>query len=132
MGTANRPSLATYARWLPQVRALGLPEDDLQAIPVHPDPPTEEVFLSLGEIPPGAPPADPREPSLVGTRQLYAYRSEVPDALWERLSHGLMSGLPSGTGGTGMFGNPSEKVVDEEEPKLSWRQLEEGQAPWVG
>ena len=54
MGNQTWPPLANYVRWLPQVRAIGLSEEDLQAVPVHPEPPSGEEFISLGEIPPGA------------------------------------------------------------------------------
>lgn|GEM_PF-5324062 len=125
------PPLAEYVRWLPQVRALGLGDADLRAIPVHPEPPDHEDFISLGEIPSGAPPVGPETVPAVGTRHLYAVRPEVPEALWERIALGLRSNRPSGTGGTGMFGNDDEQVVDEENPKESWRRLDEGRAPWI-
>ena len=132
MGNQTWPPLASYVRWLPQVRALGLSEEDLQAVPVHPEPPSGVEFISLGEIPPGAPPVGQQYLPPTGTRQLYALRSEVPERVWEQLTVGLLSGRPSGSGGTGMFGNSEERVVDEENPRESWRRLDEGRRPFLG
>lgn len=132
MGNTRWPPLADYVRWLPQVRALGLTEEQLRAVPVHPEPPSGEEFVSLGEIPLGAPPVGQQYFPPTGTRQLYALRSEVPDEIWERLTIGLLSGRPSGSGGTGMFGNEDERVVDEENPRESWRGLDAGTGPFLG
>ena len=132
MGNHTWPPLANYTRWLPQVRALGLSEAELQAVPVRPEPPSGEEFVSLGEIPPGAPPLGQQCIPPTGTRQLYAVRSEVPEQVWERLTVGLMPGRPSGSGGTGMFGNEEERVVDEENPRESWRRLDAGRDPYLG
>jgi hypothetical protein len=96
---------------------------------VHPEPAEDGEFLSLGEIPPGAPAVGQRDAPVVGTRQLYAYRSEIPAVLWERLGAGLEPREPSGTGAPGMFGNADERVVDEENPRLSWRNLDAGESP---
>ena len=132
MGDAARASLADYVRYLPRVRALGLGEDELRSIPVHDRPPSDDVFLSLGELPPGAPPLEPARFRFVGTRQIYVYRSDLPASLWQRLVVGLAPRRSSGAGGTGMFGNAEEQVVDEENPVQSWRVLDAGEPyrPW--
>jgi hypothetical protein len=128
VGNATWRPLAEYVKYLPRVQELGLRPEELRAIPVHPEPADDEEFLSLGEIPPGAPAVGPRDVPAIGTRQLYAYRSEVSPALWERLGAGLKPRQPSGTGAPGMFGNPAEEVVDEENPQLSWRNLDAGES----
>jgi hypothetical protein len=125
----TRPTLAEYVGYLPRVQALGLTPDELRAIPVHPEPTSNEEIVSLGELPPGAPPVGPERFPFVGTRPLYAYHSEVPPARWRRLVDGLSPRQPSGTGGTGMFGNEAEKVVDEENPKRSWHSVDAGRGP---
>ena len=127
MAGAERPSLAEFVRYLPQVRQLGLEEEQLRAIPVHAEPPAHEDFLSLGELPPGAPPIESGRFSFVGTRQIYAYHSDVPPLLWQKLVTSLQAHRPSGTGGTGMFGNPEERVVDEDDPAHSWHVLNAGE-----
>ncbi len=132
MGDAAPASLADYVRYLPRVRALALTEDELRAIPVHDRPPSDDVFLSIGTLPPGAPPLEPGRFRFVGTRQIYVYRSDVAAPLWQRLVAGLGPRSASGAGGTGMFGNAEERVVDEENPVQSWRVLDAGETyrPW--
>jgi hypothetical protein len=123
------PTLAEYVRYLPRVQALGLTADELRAIPVHPEPTSNEEIVSLGELPPGAPSVGLERFPFVGTRPLYAFHSEVPPSLWQRLVDGLGPHHASGTGGTGMFGNEAEKVVDEENPERSWHTLDAGRQP---
>ena len=127
MGDLERPSLAEFARYLPRVRQLGLGEDELRAVLVHAEPPPSDTFLSLGELPPGAPPLESGTLSFVGTRQIYVYHSDVPPRLWQRLATGLHVPRPSGTGGTGMFGNADEYMVDEDDPSHSWRVVNAGE-----
>ena len=128
MDEAVRPSLAEFVRYLPQVRDLNLTEAELRSIPVHPVPPSDDEFLSLGELPPSAPPLDPSRFPIIGTRQIYVYRSDVPPDLWNRLTLGIGPHRASGARGTSMFGNPEEKVVDEENPAQSWRVLDTGES----
>jgi hypothetical protein len=132
VGDQSPTTLARFVDYLPQIQALHLDPTELAAIRVHPAPPSAEEFLSLGELPPGAPPVGPERFPPVGTRLLYAFRSEVPAPLWNRLTTGLAPHRPSGSGGTGMFGNEAEKVVDGENAQLSWRRLNAGENPWPG
>jgi len=127
VGDATRPSLAEFVRYLPQVQGLDLTEPELRSVPVHAQPATNENFLSLGELPPGAPPMEPGLFPFVGTRQIYAFHSDVPPHLWQRLATGLAPHRPSGTGGTGMFGNSEEQVVDSDDVAQSWRLLNAGE-----
>lgn len=127
MGDAARPALAEFVRYLPQVRELNLTDDDLKAIPVHAEPPSDQEFLSLGELPPGAPSIEEGPFPFVGTRQIYAYCSDVPHHLWQRLVTGVGPHRASGSGGTGMFGNEEEQVVDHDNPAQSWRVLNAGE-----
>ena len=129
MTNGTWPTLAEYVRYLPRVQALGLAADELRAIPVHPEPASNDEIITLGELPPGAPPVGPERFPFVGTRPLYAFHSEVPPALWQRLVDGLSPHRPSGTGGTGMFGNDEEIAVDEDNPKRSWHTLDAGRGP---
>jgi site-specific recombinase XerD len=129
MSAAAEPNLATFIDYLPNVKALNLPVEDLRRVPVHPEPSSDDDFLSLGELPPGAPPVGPTRFPYIGSRPLYAYRPEVPEHLWVRLAAGLASHQPSGTGGTGMFGTPEETFIDEENPERSWQEINAGQAP---
>jgi hypothetical protein len=129
MSAGARPTLAEFIGYLPRVKALNLSADELRAVPVHPEPSTNDDFVTLGELPPGAPPVGPTLFPFVGTRPLYAYRPEVPADLWQRLIVGLSPHQASGTGGTGMFGTPEEKVVDEEDVEASWQEIDAGQAP---
>jgi hypothetical protein len=119
-----------FARFLPWIGKLGLSESDLVAIPVHAEPSSDDEFVTLGELPPGAPPLDEGRFPFVGSRQLYAFHAEVPEPLWRRLVSGLAPGRASGTGGTGMFGTDEERVVDEENPQLAWERLDAGHAPY--
>jgi hypothetical protein len=116
-------------RYLPQIQALDLTPEQIAQIRVRPEPPSDEEFISLGELPLGAPPVGERSFPFTGTRQLYVARSDAPDELWERLATGLLPHRPSGSGGTPLFGNPDERVVDEENPALSWRRLNAGERP---
>lgn len=127
MVEAARATLAEYARYLPGVRDLKLTDRELRSIPVRDRPPSNQVFLSLGELPPGAPPIDAAGFRFVGTRQIYAYQSDVPPRLWQRLVVGMGPRRPSGSGGTGMFGNVEEMVIDGENPAQSWRVLDAGE-----
>ncbi len=122
-----RATLAEYVRYLPRVRDLKLTDRELRSIPVHDRPPSNQIFVSLGELPPGAPPLEANGFRFVGTRQIYAYQSDVPPLLWQRLLLGLGPRRPSGSGGTGMFGNVDESVVDDENPVQSWRVLDAGE-----
>ncbi len=130
MGKTTEVTLADYVDYLPRVKALRLSREELQKIPVHPEPSSDDEFVTLGELPPGAPAVGQTRFPFVGTRPLYAYRREVPAALWRRLVAELTPHRPSGTGGTGMFGTPDEKVVDEENPALSWHTLDAGRDPF--
>jgi hypothetical protein len=123
----RRPTLAQFARYVPRVQALGLGDDELAAVPVHAEPSPDDEFVSLGELPPGAPLVEPDPFPFIGTRQLYAYHRDVPENIWWRLAEGLAPKRPSGTGGTGMFGNADEQVVDQDNPKASWHTLDAGQ-----
>lgn len=127
MGELERPSLAEFARYLPRLGQLGLTESELRSIPVHAEPPPHDEFLSLGELPPGAPPLESSQFPFVGTRQIYVYHPEVSSPLWQRLAISLQVPRPSGSGGTGMFGNDDEQAVDEENPAQSWRTLNAGE-----
>jgi len=127
VGETERPSLEQFARYLPRVHQLGLGTDELRSIPVRAEPPFAEEFLFLGELPPGAPPIEPGRFAFVGTRQIYVYHSDVPPRLWQVLSAGIRVPRASGSGGTGMFGNEDESVVDEEAPAQSWRVLNAGE-----
>jgi hypothetical protein len=129
VANGTRPTLADFVGYLPRVEALHLTADELRAIPVHPEPSSDDEIIALGELPPGAPPVGPTRFPFVGTRPLYAFHSEVPPALWQRLVAGLTPHRPSGTGGTGMFGTPEEKAVDEENPAQSWHTLDAGRSP---
>ncbi|MGH2460392.1 MAG: hypothetical protein ACRDIY_16180 [Chloroflexota bacterium] len=128
VGELEQPSLAEFARYLPRVGLICLSDQELRSIPVHAEPPPQDEFLSLGELPPGAPPLAPSQFRFVGTRQLYVYHAQVPPHLWHRLATGLQVPRPSGSGGTGMFGNADEQAVDEEDPAQSWRVLNAGEA----
>lgn len=129
MSATAKPTLAEYVDYLPNVKALNFSTNELRKIPVHPEPASDDEFITLGELPPGAPPVGPTRFPYIGSRPLYAYRSEVPAPLWQRLVIGLAPHQPSGTGGTGMFGTPVEKVVEEENPEVSWHELDAGQEP---
>jgi hypothetical protein len=126
---ASRPTLADFVNYLPRVKELHLSQDELAAVPVHLKPPDSDEFLELGELPPGAPRVGNGFAPTVGARQLYAYHSEVPPHIWQHLVVGLAPAQPSGTGGTGMFGIPEERVVDEEHPEQGWRELDAGARP---
>lgn len=130
MADREGPTLAQFVRFLPRVQRLGLSEAELRAIPVHGEPPSRDAFLSLGELPPGAPRIEVGPLAFVGTRQIYVYCSEVAGPTWRRLASGLAPHRASGTGGTGMFGNPEEKAVDEENPASSWRILDAGETSY--
>ncbi len=130
MGEETPPTLAEFVGYLPQIQALDLSGAELRAIRVHPEPASDDEFISLGELPPGAPPVGPMRFPPVGTRQLYVYHSEAPESLWQRFVVGLTPHRPSGTGGTGMFGTPEERVVDEENPRQGWRRLDAGRRPF--
>lgn len=126
MGKATVPLLFDFVQYLPQIQQINLSPDELRSIPVHFEPAEDEEFLSLGELPAGTPPKGPDRFTSVGTRQAYAYRSDVPEDLWGRLEVGLLSHRPSGTGGSGMFGTADEHVVDDDDVRKSWRQLDAG------
>jgi hypothetical protein len=126
VGNSIWPPLSDFVQYLPQIRRMNLGPDELRSIPVHFEPPDAEEFLSLGELPAGVPPSGPDAFGFVGTRQAYAYRSDLPDDLWGRLEVGLMPRRASGTGGTGMFGTPDETVVDDDDVRKSWRNLDAG------
>jgi hypothetical protein len=131
VGQPEQATLAEFAKYLPRVReAPGLAPDDLGAIPVHAEPPSADEFVTLGELPPGAPrlPEDRFPP--FGSRQLYAYHADIPPALWRRLVAALAPHQPSGTGGTGMFGTAEERVVDEENPQQAWERFDAGHEPY--
>lgn len=127
MGDQERPILANFVRYCPRLQELDLKEDELRSIPVHAEPPSDTEFLSLGELPPGAPPLDEGRFRFVGSRQIYVYRSEIPPPLWHKLVARLGRAAPSGTGAPRLFGNPEEKVVDSEDPVQSWRVLDAGE-----
>lgn len=127
MVDAGWRSLAEFVRYLPQLEQLDLTEEQLRSIPVRAEPAEDQDFLSLGELPPGAPPLEPGRFGFVGTRQIYAYRSDVPPKLWQRLVTSLGHHRASGTGRKGMFGNSEEQVVDQENPAQSWRRLNAGE-----
>lgn len=126
MGQASSPPLFDFVQYLPQIQRINLSPDELCSIPVHFEPADDGEFLSLGELPPGTSPQGPDRFPSVGTRQAYAYRSDVPDDLWGRLEVGLLPHRASGTGGTGMFGTADEHVVDDDDVRKSWRQLDAG------
>src|SRR5262245_8490082 len=102
--TTGRSTLADFVRYLPRIGELGLSESDLAAIPVHAEPSSDDAFVTLGELPLGAPALVEDSFPVVGTRQIYAYQADVPEPLWRRLVRGLAPNRSSGTGGTGMFG----------------------------
>jgi len=122
-----RPSLAQFIHCLRPELKVAVSETESRDIPVHAEPASDGQFLSLGELPPGAPPIDPGRFPFVGTRQIFVYRSDTPPHLYQRLAVGLRSPRPSGTGGTGMFGNPEEHAVDADAPSHSWRQINAGE-----
>jgi hypothetical protein len=130
VGTTDRSTLAEFARFLPRIGELGLSQSDLAAIPVHAEPSSDDAFVTLGELPPGAPSLLEDRFPVVGTRQLYAFQAEVPKTLWQRLVRGLAPNQSSGTGGTGMFGTDDERFVEEENPQLAWERLDAGHAPY--
>lgn len=120
MGNTNHVALSEFVQYLPPVAEIGLNRDELKAIPVHAEPPSNEDFLSLGELPPGAPPIGLSVFPFIGTRQIYVCRGDVPPH------------QRSGTGKSPMFGNPEERIVDEENPRHSWRRLDAGQSLFPG
>lgn len=132
MGNTDHVALSEFVQYLPQVAEIGLNRDELKAIPVHAEPPSNEDFLSLGELPPGAPPIGPSVFPFIGTRQIYVCRGDVPPHLWNHLAAKIGPHRRSGTGKSPMFGNPEERVVDEENPRHSWRRLDAGQSLFPG
>lgn len=127
MGETARPALAEFVHYLPRVQELNLTQDQVQAIPVHAEPASDQVFIGLGELPPGAPRIEEGPYPFVGTRQIYVYESDTPRHLWQRLVVALGPHRASGSGGTGMFGNADERAVDEDDPAHSWRVLNAGE-----
>ncbi|HUX86099.1 MAG TPA: hypothetical protein VMW65_03775 [Chloroflexota bacterium] len=127
MGDITGTTLTEFVQYLPVVQALNLDTADLEAIRVRAEPPTDEDFLSFGDIPPGAPAIGKVVFPFVGTRQIYVARSDASRCLWNRLARALAPHSPSGSGGTGMFGNDAERFLDEENPELSWRRFRAGQ-----
>ena len=127
--TESSARLGTFSSYLPEIQALNLSDTQRARIAVHSDPTSDQAFLFLGEIPPGAPPVGSSRFGEAGVRQLYVYENEVPEQLWSQLSLTLASKRRSGTGGTGMFGNDAERVVDEDNPRRNWKSLEVGEEP---
>ena len=126
--TESTARLGTFLSYLPEIQALNLSETQHSRIPVHSDPASDQAFLFLGEIPPGAPPVGSSRFEETGVRQLFVYQGDVTQQLWSQLSLTLASKRRSGTGGTGMFGNDAERAVDEDNPRRSWESLEIGEA----
>ncbi|HLH73540.1 MAG TPA: hypothetical protein VKX96_09665 [Chloroflexota bacterium] len=127
MGDTGDATLAEFVQYLPRIQGLNLSRQDLEKIRVRSEPASDQEFLSLGELPPGAPPIGRDLFPFIGSRQLFVVRSDIPSDLWYRLANALAPHKPSGSGGTGMFGNDEEVWVDEENPQLSWRQIDAGQ-----
>ena len=86
------PNHQTKARTLYDYRSYL----DWVSLSVHDVPaPSDQEFLSLGYLAPGAPP-EPTPVPPAGIRQLYAYRDEVPTHIWERLHARLYRRGPRG------------------------------------
>jgi hypothetical protein len=121
MREERRLTLFDYVPYLPSLAEMGFGEDELRRIPAHEAPDGASAsggsILGIGELPPDAPSADTSPLVPVGTRQLYAYESEVPTELWVRLGVALSSRGPSGFEKESILsGTPDVVIHDEDEP----------------
>lgn len=127
MGDHAEATLSEFVQFLPWMEELKLDPTDLAGIRVRSEPPPDDVFISLGELPPGAPKIERSVLSSVGSRQIYVARPDTSSRLWTLLTTWLTPRRPSGSVRMGMFGNDFERWIDEESPELSWRRIDAGQ-----
>lgn len=108
-------TLWDYRQQLQWVRMLGWTEDELRQVPVHEQATSGDDYINLSNF--GGTPLGVTAKSGGGTsaganvtaiRNLYVYKSEVPDELWQRLSRLSDRGGPSAFEADGKFGETGE------------------------
>lgn len=108
-------TLYDYRDTLQWVRLLGWSDDELQKVPVHEQATAGEDYLNLsnfggtalGVTERGG--GGPTSAAIGSIRNLYVYRSEVPDDLYRKLADLVNRGGPSGYEEDGVFGEVGER-----------------------
>ena len=102
-------TLYDYADEYQWIRMLGWSEEDLRKVPVHEEASSGEEYLNLANF--GGTPLGVSAVAGGGTsgnvraiRNLYVYKSEVPDNLWQKLADLANRGGPSAFEEDGQFG----------------------------
>lgn len=108
-------TLYDYRRTLQWVRELGWTDDELSQVPVHEQATAGEDYLNLANM--GGTPLGVTVRGGGGTsadvesiRNMYVYKSEVPEHLWNRLAEIMDRGGTSGYEASGKFGEVGDRT----------------------
>ncbi len=102
-------TLYDYQPTLQWVRLLGWSEDELRRVPVHEQATAGEEYLNLANFGGTALGVSERagggtSANVTSLHNLYVYKHEVPDDLWQRLADLANRGGPSAFEESGQFG----------------------------
>ena len=107
-------TLYDYRHALQWVRELGWSDDELSEVPVHEQATAGEEYLNLANMGGTALGVSARagggtSADIGSVRNMYVYKSEVPEHLWKRLAQIMNTGVTSGYEAGGKFGEIGER-----------------------